>query len=501
MLQLFKNWYNRHFSQPGTVEFALVLICCFLIVYYLMWLVGPIVIALCLAYLLDYFVVLLNNKFNISRKLGSSIVMLVFIVLSILVLLLIVPQVVRQAAGFYNTIVALGTGVNETIQTEQVPHDQAGGIDAVIADNLYGIVLSLPEPIPSMFSLDDIKGYVTNSRTSAMVFIADIMRNNIMPSVVNAVTYLLYMIVVPIFAFLMLYDKERLQGIIRKYVLPINQTILDQFWPSMNQSLKSYIGGKIIHIIVIAIVNTAVFKLFGLNYSVLLGLGMGFSVVIPYVGAALVAIPVLSIAVIQYGFTSMLMWLVIAYVVVLLLDAYVLTPILFSKASNLDAFSILTAIMIFGGLWGFWGVFFSIPLATVVKTLITQWPTNDPKKLATLKRRIHSKEQAQAALPEAPAHPEPAAAPAAAQAQPAPAKTLSARGAKQAQAEQPKPQQPHAEPAQHQQAPAQQPQAQPQAQAQPQQSEQPQAQPQAAPARQPQAAPAAQPAQAAPADR
>ena len=61
----------------------------------------------------------------------------------------------------------------------------------------------------------------------------------------------------------------------------------------------------------------------------------------------------------------------------IVLDSNVLTPFLFSKAMNLDAFSILAAIMIFGGLWGFWGVFFSIPLATFISTLIVYWPNAD----------------------------------------------------------------------------------------------------------------------------
>jgi Predicted permease len=35
---------------------------------------------------------------------------------------------------------------------------------------------------------------------------------------------------------------------------------------------------------------------------------------------------------------------------------------------------IIVAVIIFGGLWGFWGVFFAIPLATLVKAIINAWP-------------------------------------------------------------------------------------------------------------------------------
>ena len=75
----------------------------------------------------------------------------------------------------------------------------------------------------------------------------------------------------------------------------------------------------------------------------------------------------------------MLIWVAVVYLIIQVLDSNVLTPALFSKAMNLDAFSILAAIFIFGGLWGFWGVFFSIPLATFIRTIIVNWPNSDKK--------------------------------------------------------------------------------------------------------------------------
>ena len=100
---------------------------------------------------------------------------------------------------------------------------------------------------------------------------------------------------------------------------------------------------------------------------------------IPYVGAVIITIPVLLVSIFQFGLSTTLIWVCVVYIVIQILDSNVLTPLLFSKAMNLDAFSILSAILIFGGLWGFWGVFFSIPLATFIRTLIVNWPSTDEK--------------------------------------------------------------------------------------------------------------------------
>lgn len=573
MFTLLQRWYQRHFSQPGTIEFALVLIVSFIIVYYFMWLVGPIVVALCFAFCLDWPVVAMQNRFALSRKIGSIIVMLVFSSLLTLTTIWLVPNVVKQGAEFYNSIVAFSmddgshksknhnevTGATPVSSNKELVFDESnispkinkplasGSLGDVLAQNnpkhlehansastsisaagnpdssatssaagrvagdalasnkidsqigkdkaeakaeagdeddkqsantkrettivyiapthndnnshnlnsneqmakavanaamvaaeieqakkkeqtstassdkdsnegpdyhitlingagnisldsndvnqftmtandfdnrlakqLYDVVLSMPEPLPSMLTLNLIKNSVRSARVAATNKMADVMRTQLMPSVVNAFTWLVYALIVPIFTFLMLYNKELLQNRAKIFILPNNQQLMRKFWPSMHAQIAGYIRGKLMHITIIAIANTLAFMLLDMNYALLLGVGVGLSVVIPYVGAVIIAVPVVMVAIFQFGFSSTLIWVLIIYTIIQLLDSNVLTPMLFSKAMNLDAFSILAAILIFGNLWGFWGVFFAIPLATFVKTLIVGWPNAEP---------------------------------------------------------------------------------------------------------------------------
>ena len=52
-----------------------------------------------------------------------------------------------------------------------------------------------------------------------------------------------------------------------------------------------------------------------------------------------------------------------------------LVPLLFSEVVDLHPVAIIVAVLVFGGLWGFWGVFFAIPLATLVQAVLKAWPT------------------------------------------------------------------------------------------------------------------------------
>lgn len=562
MITLLRRWYLRHFSQPGTIEFALVLLCAFIIVYYFMWLVGPLVVALCLAFCLDWPVEALSRALKIKRQISSILVMIAFCSCVIFITVLIVPNVIKQGAEFYNSIVAfslensngqkaaaptknpsisatqnedteidatsgaadnstprsyhddyiasiqssyqstglstvahstVATGTNMriakvTVHKEEASQAQAeaaqaeaaqaaaqteaqakataltqavnntaldgshlsapnesttaptesdgvrvnagqfigdprtfthdlklpldtngislnpsGGdgtftltvsdFDLRIAHEIYDIVVNLPEPIPSMVTLKMLERSVQNGRIAATNKIADLMRTQLMPSVFNAFTWLVYFIIVPIFTFLMLYDKQSLQRRAATFLLPNNQKLMKEFWPSLHGQIAGYIRGKILHIIIISCANTVAFMLMGVNYAMLLGVGVGLSVVIPYVGAVIIAVPVVLVAIFQFGFSSSLMWVLVIYTVIQLLDSNVLTPMLFSKAMNLDAFSILAAILIFGNLWGFWGVFFAIPLATFIKTLIVRWPNTDLRQ-AKVKQRLALREAA-----------------------------------------------------------------------------------------------------------
>ncbi len=379
MLKIFKNWYKSHFSEPGTVEFAFVLLSIFIVIYYLMWLVGPVVIALCFAYILDSIVCFLARRFKLSRLVSSVIVMFFFISICIFFLLIIVPQLITQGSQFYNFILDLSSDVSKSYSNVNTNTDNFTNIDVLILNKINQLSKNLPDDILVLFNNESVLEFIHQARTNTTYSFLNFIKSQFVPSVFNIFAYMMYLIIVPIFIFLMLINKDTLKLRFNTYLLPKNKQIIYKFWPIINNQISEYIRGKIIHILLIAIVNTIAFKLFDLNYSILLGVGVGLSVIIPYVGAILIGVPVLFVSILQFGLSDTFFSLAIVYVLIQLLDSNVLTPMLFSKAMNLDAFSILLSILIFGGLWGFWGVFFAIPLATFVKTIVVEWPVVEIK--------------------------------------------------------------------------------------------------------------------------
>jgi len=142
----------------------------------------------------------------------------------------------------------------------------------------------------------------------------------------------------------------------------------------MNDQLGNYVRGKFIEILIVGVATYVSFTVLGLNYAALFGVLVGLSVLILFVGAALVTLPVFVVAVIQFGWTWDLGIVMIVYGVIQFLDGNVLVPLLFSEVVDLHPITIIVAVLAFGGVWGVAGVFFAIPLATLIKAIYKAWP-------------------------------------------------------------------------------------------------------------------------------
>ena len=180
-------------------------------------------------------------------------------------------------------------------------------------------------------------------------------------------------VLVPVLVFFLLKDKDLLISWFKGY-LPDERHLVTSVWVDVEAQIANYVRGKAGEIVIVGAVSYITFVSLGLQYSALLATMVGFSVLIPYIGAAVITLPIAFVAYFQWGWSWSFGQVMIAYAIIQALDGNVLVPLLFSEALNLHPVAIIVAILVFGGLWGFWGVFFAIPLATVVQAVLKTWP-------------------------------------------------------------------------------------------------------------------------------
>ncbi len=234
----------------------------------------------------------------------------------------------------------------------------------------------LPESYQNIVTVEQLK--------SAVVYLEEWFKNIITPAIkqiaplfMNTMSFItVYFLIVPIFAFFMLKDKDRLLNLIGHYCSAYDEVAA--FWKEINRLISKYLIGNIIHIFIVAIINGIFLGIMGLNYTLLFAIGIGLSVLVPYVGIVIITIPLIGVGLMQFGLSSDMLILLSVYVVLQIVDAYVITPMLFSEALKIDTFSILVSVFLFGGIWGFWGIVLAIPLAVFIKTVVTMWPSREP---------------------------------------------------------------------------------------------------------------------------
>lgn len=313
----------------------------FAIVYFFGGLLAPFLVSIVIAYLLEWPVSRLVSM-GVKRWLATSIVIFFFISLMLMAFFGLIPTIWNQSIELITDMPIMFNGFQQFIG--ELPERYPEVIDPTLVDNIMGML-----------------------RNKILGMGESILKESF-ASLLNLVSLGIYMILVPLLAFFLLKDKDELFDGITS-LLPNNRRLANSVGKEMNHKISNYIRGKFTEVVIVAIVTYISLAAFGLRYSLLLSVSVGLSVLIPYVGAAVVTIPVAMVAVFQFGLSPTMGWIILTYLIIQALDGNLLVPLIFSEAVNLHPVWIIVSVLFFGGIWGFWGVFFAIPLATLVKTV------------------------------------------------------------------------------------------------------------------------------------
>lgn len=346
MFEVVGNWFKRHFSDPQVVMLAVLLLFGFLVVIYLGEMLTPVLAGLVIAYLLEGLIGLMLRR-GVPRLIAVWSAFLLFIVVLVFLIFGLVPLLSTQVAQF----------------VQELPSMITRG---------QGAIMQLPERYPDFINQQQLADLLNSIRAEIAVAAQSVLAFSF-SSITSVVTLVVYLVLLPLLVFFFLKDKQLIMDWLCSY-LPKDRRLARNVWEEVNGQLSNYVRGKFWEILIVGLASYITFEAMGLQYAMLLGALVGLSVIVPYIGAAVVTFPVAIIAFFQWGTANEFLYLMIAYGIIQALDGNVLVPLLFSEAVNLHPIAIIVAVLLFGGLWGLWGVFFAIPLATLVKAVLTAWP-------------------------------------------------------------------------------------------------------------------------------
>ncbi|CAM3930849.1 AI-2E family transporter [Vreelandella rituensis] len=352
MQALLKGWVDRYFSDEEAIILLLVLVVGFAAVIWFGRMLAPFFTSLVIAFLLQGGVNALTRR-GVPHLLAVIVIFLGFISILLSMAFILMPLI-------WNQMVSL---------LQETPRMFASGQRWL--DELQGRYPNLITPDQMQSWIGVASREITQLGQRALTLS--------LASLGNVLSLIIYLVLVPILVFFMLKDRQKLVAFTLS-LLPQKRNLMERVWQEMDVQIANYVRGKFIEIIIVGTVTFLTFAYFGLPYSALLAVLVGFSVLVPYIGAAVATLPVAAVAGFHFGLSEQFAYVLIAYAIIQALDGNVLVPVLFSEAVNLHPVSIIVAVLFFGGIWGFWGIFFAIPLATLLKALVYAWPRGIRKR-------------------------------------------------------------------------------------------------------------------------
>jgi predicted PurR-regulated permease PerM len=191
-------------------------------------------------------------------------------------------------------------------------------------------------------------------------------------SAINVLSYLPYLVLIPILAFFFLKDADSFR---RSALMMLPQGRIrwrgDEFFQDINSTLAAYIRAQLISCLLIGSICTAAFAIFGVRYALVLGVVAGMLEFIPLLGPVVVAVLAGTVAGFDSGTKALGVLLFLG--VLRIVQDYVLYPRIIGSGIHLHPLAVILAILAGHELAGVAGIFLAIPVIAVMTVTYRHW--------------------------------------------------------------------------------------------------------------------------------
>ncbi|MDT8440507.1 MAG: AI-2E family transporter [Desulfuromonadales bacterium] len=182
------------------------------------------------------------------------------------------------------------------------------------------------------------------------------------------------LIIVPLFTFFFLRDGRQIRRAAVSLAPNRHYEMVHDIAYLTSRQLSQFIRGRVLEAIIIGLVVTVGLSLTDIRFTAVLGLFAAVTNLIPYIGPIIGMIPGIVIAFVDFGASGQFWWVVIVYIVIaqVIIDNFILIPILISRVSNLHPLWVFLAIIVGGKLYGVIGMIIGVPIASIIKITLLE---------------------------------------------------------------------------------------------------------------------------------
>jgi len=321
------------------------------VIVYLIWLLSPVLMPFAVAAMLAYLGDPLADRLErmgLNRMWASTIVFVVLLVAVVGVLILLIPLIARQVENLIGNLPHYG----DWAQHEAWPWLQAK--------------LHLD---PNMFDSDRLVTLI-KSHIGSIGGVATVVLGKVSRSGLGIAMWLTNLVLIPVVAFYLLRDWDRLMATIDGMLPRSVQPTIAHLARESDKILGAFVRGQLLVMLALGVFYGVGLGLIGLSVGLLIGIVAGLLSFVPYLGFIIGFVAAIIAALVQFGDWSHVLLVCAVFAVGQLLEGYVLVPKLVGDKIGLHPVAVIFAVLAGGYLFGFLGVLLALPAASVIIVLL-----------------------------------------------------------------------------------------------------------------------------------
>ena len=321
------------------------------VIVYLLWLLAPVLMPFAIAAMLAYLGDPLADRLErlgLKRMWAATIVFVVLLVVVVGVLLLLIPMIVHQVENLVSNLPRYG----DWAQNVAWPWLQAR--------------LHLdPHTFDSDRLLATVKAHIGSIGGVATAVIGKVSRSG-----VGIAMWLTNLVLIPVVAFYLLRDWDRLVAKVDAVLPRSIQPTVAYLARESDQILGAFVRGQLLVMLALGVFYGTGLGLVGLSVGLLIGMVAGLLSFVPYLGFIIGFVAAIIAALVQFGDWAHVLMVCGVFMLGQLLEGYVLVPKLVGDKIGLHPVAVIFAVLAGGYLFGFLGVLLALPAASVIVVLL-----------------------------------------------------------------------------------------------------------------------------------
>lgn len=137
----------------------------------------------------------------------------------------------------------------------------------------------------------------------------------------------------------------------------------------INEQIQRYLLVQVFTSAVVGVATWLAFLWIGVEHAAVWGIVTFVFNFIPYVGSVIASAAAMLVGFAQFGLVEMALLIGGVELVINMIEGYILTPWLTSRASRMNPVAVFAGVLAWGWLWGIWGLFLGVPILVVIKVV------------------------------------------------------------------------------------------------------------------------------------